>query len=54
MKSTIQHQPLRKPKGWDGENASLVMQIDRLFDDLYRRISLLEEKIRELEEAEEE
>jgi len=30
------------------------MQIDRLFDDLYRRISLLEERIRELEEAEEE
>ena len=49
MKSVIQHQPLRKPQKWDGESASMVMQIDRTFDDLYRQITLLKERVEKLE-----
>jgi ribosome-associated translation inhibitor RaiA len=48
----IQHQPLRVPKGWTDQAASLVMQIDSLFDDIYRQIALLKEKLKEIEEEE--
>jgi hypothetical protein len=54
MAKTIQHQPLRVPQGWKDQSASLVMQIDRLFDDIYRQIALIQEKLKELEEPEEE
>jgi hypothetical protein len=46
----IQHQPLRVPKGWKDQDAALVMQIERLIEDIYLQISLLKEKIREIEE----
>jgi hypothetical protein len=49
MKTVIQHQPLRTPQGWNGQEASLVMQIENLFNDVYRLISILQEKIKELE-----
>lgn len=50
-----QHQPLRTPTGWTGQEASLVMQIDRLFDDIYQMIGKIQEKLKELEaEIEEE
>ena len=49
MKTVIQHQPLRTPQGWNGQEASLVMQIEKLFNDVYRLISILQEKIKELE-----
>lgn len=54
MKSVIQHPPLRTPREWTGDKASLVMQIDRLFDDVYREITLLRERIKELEAADSE
>ena len=53
-KTIMQHQPLRTPQGWTGQNAALVMQIDRLFDDVYKQITLLKEKIDELEADSEE
>ena len=49
MKTVIQHQPLRTPQGWNGQETALVMQIENLFNDVYRLISILQEKIKELE-----
>lgn len=45
----IQHPPLRTPKGWKDQDAALVMQIENLFTDVYRLISILQKKIKELE-----
>jgi hypothetical protein len=45
-----QHTPLRKPVGWTGQNASLVMQIDRLFEDVYRLIGNIEKELEEIKE----
>lgn len=40
--STIQQrQPLRVPDGWTGTEKSLVIQIDQIFDDIYRRYGRL-------------
>ena len=44
-----QHQPLRTPKGWKDQDATLVMQIDRLFDEVYRLIGQIEKKVDELD-----
>ena len=44
-----QHPPLRTPNDWKGQAASLVIQIERLFDDVYTQISQLKEKNKELE-----
>jgi len=32
-----QHEPLRVPNGWTGQARALVMQIERVFDDIFRR-----------------
>lgn len=40
--STIQqHQPLRVPDGWNQKERSLILQIEEIFDDLYRRFNRL-------------
>jgi len=40
--STIQqHQPLRTPSGWDKQEKALVVQLDEVFDDIYRRFGRL-------------
>ena len=44
-----QHQPLRKPFGWTGQEASLVIQIERLFDDIYRSVGMLREKVNSID-----
>lgn len=44
-----QHQPLRTPNGWSQQEKSLVNQIDLLFDDIYRMIGKLEERLKALE-----
>ena len=49
MKTTIQHPPIRKPRNWEGDNASLVYQIEQLFDDVYRRLSVLQDRVKALE-----
>jgi hypothetical protein len=46
----IQHQPIRIPKGWKDQDAALVMQIDRLIEDLYQQIAQLKERIKAIEE----
>ena len=49
-KQTLQHQPLRPPVGWKEQDRALVIQIDRLFDDVYRMIGQIREQIKELQE----
>ena len=40
--STIQqHQPLRVPAGWDRQEKALIVQLDEVFDDIYRRFGRL-------------
>ena len=40
--STIQqHQPLRVPSGWDRQEKALIVQLDEVFDDIYRRFGRL-------------
>lgn len=36
-----QHQPLRTPAGWDRQEKALIVQLDEIFDDLYRRFGRL-------------
>jgi len=36
-----QHQPLRVPQGWVDQERSLVIQLERLFDDIYKRFGRL-------------
>lgn len=45
-----QHQPLRTPNGWKEQEVSLVIQIDRLLDDVYKMLGNTEKKLKELEE----
>ena len=47
-----QHEPLRVPEGWRDQERSLVMQIDRIVDEIYALLGRLEEKVKELEESE--
>lgn len=42
MKRTIlQHEPLRIPQGWTGQDRALVIQLERILDDLYMRFGKL-------------
>ena len=36
-----QHQPLRTPAGWGRQEKALIVQLDEIFDDLYRRFGRL-------------
>lgn len=33
-----QHQPVRIPAGWTGQDRAMVIQVDDLFDDVYRKL----------------
>lgn len=50
MNNQYQHHPLRKPQGWKGQEASLVMQIERLFDDVYIQIGQIKETLKKLDD----
>lgn len=52
MKKNYQHPPLRKPAGWTGQEATLVMQIEQLLDDIYRQLGQIKERLKQLEEEE--
>lgn len=45
-----QHQPLRKPFGWKGQEASLVIQLERHLDAIYRRLGDIELNVRSIKE----
>jgi hypothetical protein len=40
---------LRKPKNWKDEEAALIMQLERLLDDIYRQLVQIKERLKELE-----
>ena len=40
---TRQHQPLRVPNGWNNQDTALIIQIERLLDELYSITSKLGE-----------
>lgn len=33
------HEPLRVPQGWKDQDKALIIQLDRILDDIYRRFS---------------
>ena len=35
------HEPLRVPQGWTGQNRALIVQLERILDDLYKQIGNL-------------
>ena len=43
MSKTRQHQPLRVPNGWKEQDRALVIQLERLFDEIYSLTSRLED-----------
>ena len=47
-----QHEPLRVPQNWTGESRALVIQLESLLDELYRRIGDAERRLKALEEEE--
>ena len=47
-----QHPPLRKPKNWKDEEAALIVQLERLLDDIYRQLGQIKERLKELESEE--
>lgn len=49
-----QHEPIRVPSGWDGQSKMLIIQINRVFDDIYRQLGLIEQRLAELENGNEE
>jgi len=38
-----QHEPLRTPDGWTGQNKMLVAQMEEMLDDIYRRLGKLKD-----------
>lgn len=49
-KITSGHVPVRVPVGRKDQDKALVIQINRLFDDLYRKIAMLQNEINEMRE----
>ena len=46
--SKKQHQPLRVPAGWTGQDKTLVIQIERTFEDVYNLSGNLEDDVQDL------
>jgi hypothetical protein len=42
MKEIRQHEPLRIPQGWDGQDRAFVIQLERVLTDLYRIFGILD------------
>ena len=49
-----QHEPVRTPISWTGQERDLVTQLNRIFDDVYKNIGLLEQRLKAVEEENEE
>lgn len=49
-KSYSGHVPVRVPSGWTDQNKTMVIQINNLFDDLYRRVNELQKEVAKLKE----
>ncbi len=42
---TYQHETLRVPRGWTDQDKALVIQIDHILDDIYKKLGQLKEAI---------
>ena len=51
-RSNTGHVPVRIPAGWTEQNRAMVIQINGLFDDLYRRINELQKELEKLKNTE--
>ena len=40
-----QHEPLRTPERWGAQERSLVIQLERVIDDIYRNLALLKRDV---------
>ena len=49
MNKIRQHPPLIAPAGWNQSEQQFARQTDNLFDDAYRLIGNLEQKIKDME-----
>jgi hypothetical protein len=47
---TRQHEPLRIPEGWHGQDRAFVVQLNRMLDEIYSLIGRLEMQVREIRE----
>ena len=50
QKQIRQHEPLRVPERWTGQERSLVIQLEMLLDEIYAKLANLENRIKALEE----
>ena len=50
QKQIRQHEPLRVPERWAGQERSLVIQLEMLLDEIYAKLANLENRIKALEE----
>lgn len=44
------HVPVRVPNGWTGEARAMIIQLNSMIDDLYRRINELRKEVDKLKE----
>lgn len=49
-KQVKQHEPIRVPERWTGQERMLIIQLERLMDEIYARLGDLEKRIKALEE----
>ena len=49
-----QHQPLRVPERWTGQERMFVIQIERLLDEIYMMLGDLDKRVKALETSGEE
>lgn len=44
-----QHEPIRVPRGWTEQERGLVIQLNRILDEVYALIGTIQQKIEELQ-----
>lgn len=45
-----QHERVRVPAGWDGQSKDLIVQLNRIFDDIYIKLGKIEKRLAEIED----
>lgn len=45
-----QHEPLRVPNNWKEQDRALVIQLERILDDIYHKLGEIEKRLKALEE----
>ena len=41
--------PLRVPENWKGQDRAMIVQLERVLDDVYRRLGSLDKRVQTLE-----